>query len=434
MKSSALRGRISGLADQGVSSMSNLIVSVSLAHVSSRGEFGAFGVAFAVYLAAITIGRGAVGQIATLKLSGLGNDEAIRETRAATAASAILGTAVGAPILVVGLLLHGIAGAMLATVGGFLPILLLQDSLRYAGFALHRPNVALVNDLCWLVLQLATLPVFLVVGWSGPPEIFASWAFASSAGVVAGSVLLHTLPAWSEGLIWFRKYGSLLRSLLTEQAFISGVAQGVPLLVGAVSGMTAVGSLKAAQTAFGPLTAFNTGLSMAVVPSAARDWSRGDRHFFVPLQRNGAVVAALAIAWAMVLWVMPASWGEVALSGNWNAVRELCIPTGIWLACGFASAPAISALRIVGRQWWSAKARMALTPVMLLGALSGAWVAGANGATIGLASATSLSAVALWCLFSRAAKTLSAPESPIVRLTSVNDLTGTITGTVKGDL
>ena len=391
-----------GLADQACSSISNLALSVALAHVSGPDEFGSFGIAFAVYLAALSVGRGAVGQVETLRVSAMSGDEAREAVGAASAASVMVGSTVGVVVVAAGIPFGGTTGPMLCILGLLMPVLLLQDALRYAGFALHRPHVALANDLAWLVVQLVLFGILLLADWRDPAQLFAAWAAGSTAGVVAGVILLRAVPGWRRGLRWFRRFGSLIRSLLTEQAFLSGVAHGASLLVGVVSGAAAVGSLRAVQTAFGPVTAFNTGLSLAVTPRAARRWAEGDRAFHVPLRRNGVAVSALTLAWGVVLWLVPRQWGEVVLSDNWEAVRQLCLVTSLWLAFGFASAPAMSALRIIGRPWWSTSVRMTFAPVMIAAALVGASVDGALGATTALMVSSGLSAAVLWGLFARA--------------------------------
>jgi hypothetical protein len=96
------------------------------------------------------------------------------------------------------------------------------------------------------------------------------------------------------------------------------------------------------------------------------------------------------------------------LGSSWEGARSVAIVTGACMALGFASAPAISALRIIGRAWSSARARMVFAPIMLAGAAVGALEAGAWGATLGLAISTAGAAVTLWWLFGRGlARTLA---------------------------
>lgn len=286
-----------------------------------------------------------------------------------------------------------------------MPILMLQDALRFICFADRKPFAALANDAAWFAVQLALVLVMTSMWHPSAVAMFAAWAFASACGAVVGIVLLRLRPWFGGARAWLAEHGSLIRSLLTEQAFISGSAQGSPLAVGWVSGVSAVGGLRAAQTAFGPLTVFNTGLSLAAVPSASARWVSGDRRFYRPLILNGAIVVVFSLLWGVALFLAPMSWGRLLLGENWDSVHDLCFVTGVWLAFSFSCAPAISALRIVGRQWWSAIARMVFAPMVLIGAACGAVMDGPFGATIGLAVATAASSAGLWLLFGRTLRT-----------------------------
>lgn len=404
MRRSHVPRQLVGLVDQGLASFSNLLVSVSLAHVSTKAEFGAFGVVFAFYLIAITLGRGAVGSVASLRIASLTDGDAQAVMSQGVSVSLILGLTLGVPLSVVGWAVGGTFGWFLTVLGFSLPILILQDSLRFFAFSRDRGLVAAMNDGSWLAAQVALLGVLMIADKADPVTFFGVWAITSGIGAVAGLVLMRLRPVWGGLRCWYDQFGSLIRSLVTEQLFITGVAQGAPLLVGIVSGISSVGQMRAVQTVFGPVTAFNTGLSMAVVPPAARRWANGDARFHIPLRRNGAFVALVALTWAIVIVFMPESAGEALLGPSWHGAESIAIVTGIWLACGFASAPAISALRIIGRQWSSARARVVFAPFMLLGAGIGAASGGAQGATAGLAATTAVSAITLWVLFQRASQ------------------------------
>jgi O-antigen/teichoic acid export membrane protein len=403
----ALR-QIVGVADQGVTSVSNLLLSVVVARQSTPGEFGMFGVAFALYLACLTVVRGVVGSVATLGSAQLGRNEAAKLQRYGFAAASGLGLGLGVLLTAGGLAIGNTGGALIAVLGAATPILLVQDTLRYFAFASHRGQIALLNDGVWLIGQVSIFAVLSLVGAAGTLEIFAAWAFSAVLGVIAALLRLRLAPTLRGGVQWFRRFGSLIRSMLTEQLFISGVAQGAPLIVGGIAGLAAVGSMRAAQTAFGPVTVLSTGLSMAIVPPCARGWAQGDLHFYRPLRRTGVVVGGLALMWSVFLVTAPDSLGTMLLGSSWEGARSVAIVTGTWMALGFASAPAISALRIIGRAWSSARARMVFAPIMLAGAAVGALEAGAWGATLGLAISTAGAAVTLWWLFGRGlARTLA---------------------------
>jgi O-antigen/teichoic acid export membrane protein len=407
--------QVLGVLDQGVASVSNLLLAVAVARQSSASEFGSFGIAFALYLVGLAVIRATVGSVAILRMSTAADPEKERQLLQQGLSAALLVTLSTTVVLcVAGIFLDGSLASFVLALGMVLPVLLVQDVLRFFAFALRRPALALLNDSAWLLVQVAA---FGLIAWLGKPTgltMFVAWGAAALAGVVAVQLVLRLRP--TRGVrAWFATHSSLIRSLLTDQMFISASAQGAPLLVGAVSTLAAVGQLRGAQTAFGPVTAFNTGLSLAVVAPASRRHADGDETFHVTLRRNGLVVGVTAFVWGFVLLGVPDSVGTALLGESWAGVQDLAVWTGIWMGLSMASAPAMSILRILGREWWSARARVVATPFMLLAATAGAWVDGARGSTIGLASVTAVLAVTLWVLTRRAIVRQSRPVRTVVR-------------------
>src|SRR4051794_2286041 len=106
LRGSFLRKAV-GVADQGVTSISNLLLSVAIARQSTPSEFGMFGIAFALYLGCLTIVRGTVGTVAVLRLSQVEHANAVALQRDGFAASVGIGVGLGALLAGIGLAVGG---------------------------------------------------------------------------------------------------------------------------------------------------------------------------------------------------------------------------------------------------------------------------------------------------------------------------------------
>src|SRR5829696_5942351 len=150
-----------GIADQAISSISNLALGIVVARSLGAADFGAFSLAWVTYGVILNLSRGLATDPLTVRYSGP-PDERWRSAvgRAASTATA-LGLAVGAVCVVVGLAIGGLVGSSFAALGLTLPGLLLQDSWRIAFFAAGKGQRAFANDFVWAV---SLMPAMLIAG------------------------------------------------------------------------------------------------------------------------------------------------------------------------------------------------------------------------------------------------------------------------------
>src|SRR5512132_2072207 len=175
-----------GVADQAVSSLTNLAVAIHVARSLGTSELGAFSIAFATYQVALNASRGLATDPLVVRYSGV-EDPSWRWAVARSTGMAItVGVIIGVCCGVAGLLLSGSTGAALVALGVTLPGLLLQDSWRFAFFSVGRGGQALANDLVWaisLVLILTTMiaPAPRSVSWS-----ILAWGGSATLAAVVG--------------------------------------------------------------------------------------------------------------------------------------------------------------------------------------------------------------------------------------------------------
>ena len=135
-----------GIADQAVCSLTNFLLSVFVARSLGAAQFGAFSLAYVTYGFAINASRGLSIEPLLVRFSTANLATWRRATAGSTGTALLVGLATGTIALAAGLLIGGTTGLAFVALGLMLPGLLLQDSWRYAFFALGRGHHALIND------------------------------------------------------------------------------------------------------------------------------------------------------------------------------------------------------------------------------------------------------------------------------------------------
>ena len=146
-----------GVADQGISSLSNFALGLFVARSFGASNFGAFTLAFITYTVVINAARGLATDPLLVRFSGDLIRRWRRATSAATGTALVVGVAAGVVCIVAGLLLPDPVGPAFVALGIGLPGLALQDSWRFAFFARGRGSSAFINDLFWSVLLVLAL-------------------------------------------------------------------------------------------------------------------------------------------------------------------------------------------------------------------------------------------------------------------------------------
>src|SRR5215212_5768949 len=131
-----------GVADQGISSVSNFALGLFVARSFGASSFGAFALAYITYTVIINASRGLATDPLLVRYSGDASDRWRSATSAATGTALAVGVAAGVLCVVAGLLLPDSVGPVFVALGVGLPGLTLQDSWRFAFFACRRGSSA----------------------------------------------------------------------------------------------------------------------------------------------------------------------------------------------------------------------------------------------------------------------------------------------------
>lgn len=386
-----------GVADQGISSLSNFALGIFVARTFGASNFGAFALAFLTYTVVINAARGLATDPLLVRYSG---DQDLRWRQAASSATGMalaVGIASGALCVVAGLLLPEPLGTTFVALGIGLPGLALQDSWRFTFFACSRGALAFVNDLFWTVLLVATL-VLLDYQGAGS-EVRCMLAFSATATVAAalGALQARVLPRPGGAVKWLRTQRDLSVRYLLENVSMSGALQVRSFLLGAVAGLAAVGYVRASEILMAPFAVVLMGISGVAVPEASRVFHRDAerlRRFCLLL---GGAQATAAVVWGMiVLTVFPLGAGPALLKELWTPTVRLVPAFTITLVAASFITAATAGLRAMGVARRSLRAQLIGAALSLIGGTAGAILGGALGTSWGFAAGLCIAALVWW--------------------------------------
>ena len=391
-----------GVADQGVSSLTNYAVSLYIVHSLSAAQFGAFSLAYVTYGFVLNGSRGLCTDPLMIRYNGASVAQWRIAVAKSTGTAITYGVATGIVVLaVVSINVFGqtVREAFIG-LGLTLPLLMLQDSWRYAFFTLGRGFHAFINDSIWAA---TLIPALVLVRTSGHGDVFwFTFAWGGTAGIaaIAGVLQARLVPRPAQAWNWLTEHGDLggryfAQGLLGNVAFqVRGYATG------AIVGLAVVGYVQASGTLMGPMTILFLGMGLVALPEAGRVLRSSPAKLpqFCLLVSGGLGVAAMA--WGAVLLIaIPRGLGAHLLGPIWQQAYPLILPQLIFVLSQAATTGAGIGLAALGAAAQSLRLSMVITPLICAFTLAGAYVAGGVGTIDGMAAATWIGAVLTWWQF-----------------------------------
>jgi O-antigen/teichoic acid export membrane protein len=409
-------------ADQGVSSLATAALSFVVARESTTSEYGAFALAFTVYLFSLGVAQAFAGQVFTIRYVRAGASSV--DDTARTAGVAI--TAACACAVALLLLTPFIAQHQRATflvLAALLPGLLLQDSWRTIFIGRGTPQKAFFNDLAWTSLQVAVI-AFLV--WrgntSGPLPFILAWGLAAYSADVLASTQARTLPAFRGQKRAIVANWDLSSTLLLQWIAVTGVAQATIVLLAVIGSPETVGALRGAQTLLGPLSIVGLAASAFSTPELARR-DFGARGWAVVAFAISSFIIAINLCWGLILLLMPDTVGVALLGPTWRNTEQV-LPAMIVFSAAIAGGTGPSCVfRALDRTRNILISSLAFGPLFLTFSIGGLLTAGARGASVGMALAALLVLPLYWVLLIRSASAGRATrrETPTTAMHQARD-------------
>ncbi len=346
--SASARRSVAVFTDQGLSSASNFLLVILVARSLSTRDFGTFAIAFSCLTLGLGLARANLGVPLSIDLPKEHEARVVDDAigRAVTVAL-LTGALIG--LLVAGIALLFASGAGLRTpllvLAVSSPFLVTQDLARYVAVAQGVPRRAVVSDLVWVLVGVTVLVASEIGGHQSPTLAAGGWV----AGGLLGLAMLRSClrpPVWRGTVRWFVE--DRRRHHLTVDALTSAVAPLVVVsLVAAIVSPAVVGSLRGASTLMSPINVAIAAISLgAVAEIRRRPWDRAVR-FMLALS---AGLAACAVVWGLVVWVMPDSVGRFLLGDTWTSARAVLPFTAAEFVALAVWNGAVALLRASGRR------------------------------------------------------------------------------------
>lgn len=382
-----LRGTpILNLADQLLSSGTNFLAAVIVAHKATPEQFGLFSIVLVTFFLAAGFNRAVPHAIA---MTMEWDDERARSGYFFLP-PLVVGF-VATIVLVVFFLI--IDPAWLALPLLLLPMLL-QDAVRMHAFAVQKPQVALLSDAAWLVVVAASIP------------FVATAAGAAAAWGVGGLVaLLVTRPLRIRVRVQRRPIRANVVSAALEFVTLAGLGYLTPLLASPIITILGVGALQGANVIRGPVILILQGLlfhRMAGPPITSETCVREA----LKLSRMMLVGTLICVP---PLFLLRSFYGPRLLGATWPQVEPLVLPTLLTMIAGSVAFGPATVVRKMGRFALSAKLQGAHAPMFVGFPLIGAAVAGTEGFVWATALAYAVFNTTWWIVLPKVAASSAAP-------------------------
>ncbi|WP_207401260.1 hypothetical protein, partial [Actinomadura roseirufa] len=268
-----------GVADQALSSLANVALTVVVARSVGPAGLGAFGVASAVYLLAVGLSRALSSEPFLVRFSAAaGRDAAeVRRASADSAGMALVGGVVVGALVLVAVLVTvlvsapvtgGAVEAALLPLAVFLPGLLLKDAWRFVFIAADLPWRAVLNDAVWAAGQIVAVGWVLARPHPDVGAFVAAWGAAATVAAGFGVVQSRCPPAPLRAGRWIAAHRDLLPGYCVDFAARMGGRQLVLLSVGVLGGLPALAAVRAAEVLFGGLNVVLQAVPLVAVPAA----------------------------------------------------------------------------------------------------------------------------------------------------------------------
>jgi O-antigen/teichoic acid export membrane protein len=332
------------IADQVVSSATNLVVAALAARALSPADFGEFGLLFAVFLIAVGLCRAWVTE--PLAIRHAGDEEALAAAMPPSVrVAAGMGLCIGSALIATVWIVTGELRSSALALTVFLPALLVQEVLRLGLIVRQRAFSAFVNDAVWFAV--AAAPLLMFRDSTTAASALAWWGLGALTAGLIGFRQHRISPVGGSTRHWLRLHRDLGWRYTIEFLAASTTGHFLVVIVGAILGLAAAGAVRGAQVLLGPLTVMFAALTAQAVPHLASLRDRPDRVMALSVRLSGAFVG-IALAAGVVLLLLPDRLGTEVLGDTWAPAREI-LPAYVasWLAVGVAGG-AMVGLRALG--------------------------------------------------------------------------------------
>lgn len=391
------------IADQGLFAVGNFLLNIMLARWLASADYGAFAVAFSVFLLIGTMHTALLTEpmlvYGSAKHSDRFSDYVLSLMRlhwVGTAVGAcVLGVAAGVSFL---LGERSLATCLLAfAIAG--PIILLTWLARRACYVKLRPELAAVGGAAYLTTMLLLLIALRLTGWESPVTAVIAMGMAGLVALVVLLPLLGVSPTRIAG-------GPVLENVLRDHFDYGRWALGTALLGWVPSnlfvlvlplngGLEASGAFRALLNLLIPMMQATSALGILALPALVRVWSARPGDYARIVGRLSSLFVVCAALYGVIVYGFRIPLIELLYGGRYlNHAPTLSVLAAVPSLAGLAAVLG-SALRAVERPELVFRAYLLPTLAAATVGVFLVWVSGVHGAGLGWLLVYSLGAISL---------------------------------------
>lgn len=388
-----------GLADQSLSSLTNVVLGIIVARSVSQEGFGAFSTVYLVYAFLVLLVRAGTSEVLVVRYSGVPLQRHREGAEVAVGATLVIGILAVPTFVLVSQLFRGSLGSAFLVLAVLLPGLLVQDTWRFVFFSARRPAAATLNDAVWGTSQLLILAVVANYGTISVGSALLAWGGGAYIAAAFGVVQSGMRPRPSGVRAWWHEHRQLIPRFMGEHVFMRGSNQLAFVVIAGITTLGAFGALRAAYLLLGPLKVFFASAIIIAVPEGVRLYRDRPASLVKMALAISVACVTICVVVGAILLALPAPLGAALLGESWQGARELLFPLIVASAAfGLEMGPTLG-LRAMAKARESLTARALMAPVRVICATLGALVWGINGAAWGLALGEIFGAALWWQQF-----------------------------------
>lgn len=380
------RRLVFAVGGNGMASLANLALAITVARASSVGAFAAFSLAMVAYL----FGSGLVRSALTDSALSLPDDRDTFDRSFQRASLVALGCT--AVVCAWGLLT---ANEFLVVLGIAFHGLIVFDFLRTFDSAAGAAGRAMVATTAWSVLTIAGA-VLSIAGLVDARVVFVVWAASGALAGYVFMVVVHAplLPRWSR----HREDTKVSSLFALDFAVGSGGALFTTGLLGLVGDGLVLGAVRGAGTLLGPLNLIATTVRSLLLPFLSRRDDVQGRQIRAAMKVTTLQIAVLA-PFLIALQFLPDAWGKQLLGDTWQLASVALLPLSLEAVFALIGAVANSGHRVAFAGGRSLTLRLAIGIPRPFVVLACAQVWGLTGATWSMVGISALNALMWWASY-----------------------------------
>jgi hypothetical protein len=270
--------------------------------------------------------------------------------------------------------------------------------------------------MAWVVLFLIAYVVLRHMNLVTLPWLFGAWA--GSGGLVGLSTLRSRVAHGVTELLqfWVRSERAVALRFAGQYMLVSTWAYFVFYLLVFVVSIEAVGTIKLAQLALGPIPVMSIGMQSALISLASKKF-RIDKGRALRFLAVVASLTALATSlWIALVYLAPVHLMTSILGRSWPTARGVVLFIGLGFLVAVLAGAATAGLRAMRAASEILRLAWMMVPLLFASCIGGAAVWGARGYAVGTAVAWGAYAVLGWILLVRVAGRFDPTEVPGVDL------------------